>query len=408
MGAESAVNSLADDGVGLFGSWRFRHNLRSDERRKPEDKLLMKIVMQKINVSACAALLLIFSALPAPAQNFSAPPGPGGRNPVCMRLETQLSALDRGTADPARAEQIRRYEDAANNQQAELDKLVAQSRRLGCQGVGFFSLFGGQPPQCGQINNQIQQMRSNLDQILGTLQQLQGNTAGREGQRRSVLVALAENDCGPQYRTAAAPQQRGFFDTLFGPGTGPGSIMAPVEPSESSTFRTVCVRTCDGYFFPVSYSTSPSRFTEDERACQRMCPAAEVQLYTYRNPGEEISQAVSLHGHAYSDLPTAFAYRKEVNKACSCKRADQTWADALKQLDDNTIEQGDIVVTDERAKQLSQPKVDAQGKRIDPRTNRPAQTPAAAPGTTTSNEPTAASSEKRQVRTVGPTFVPAR
>ena len=368
----------------------------------------MNIAMQKIGLGVCAVQLLIASALPAPAQNFSAPPGTAGRNPVCLRLETQLSAIDRGTADPARAEQIRRYEDAANKQQAEFDKLVAQSRRMGCQGVGFFSLFSGQPPQCGQINNQIQQMRSNLDQILGTLQQLQGNTAGREGQRRSVLVALAENDCGPQYRIAAAPQQRGFFDTLFGPGTGSGTIMAPVEPSQSSTFRTVCVRICDGYFFPVSYSTSPSRFPEDEQACQRMCPAAEVQLYTYRNPGEEIAQAISLHGHPYSGLPTAFAYRKEVNKACSCKRAGQTWADALKQLDDNTIEQGDIVVTDERAKQLSQPKLDAQGKRIDPRTNRPAQTPAPAPATTTAAESPPAAGEKRQVRSVGPTFVPAR
>jgi hypothetical protein len=57
-----------------------------------------------------------------------------------------------------------------------------------------------------------------------------------------------------------------------------------------------------------------------------MCPAAEVQLYTYRNPGEEITQAVSLNGHAYSDLPTAFSYRKEVNRACSCRRAGQTWS----------------------------------------------------------------------------------
>jgi hypothetical protein len=360
--------------------------------------------MQKLNFGAAAALLIVV-ALPAQAQNFPGPPPATNRNPACMRLEAQLSAVDRGTADPARADQIRRFEEASNKQQVELDKLVAQSRRAGCQGSGFFSLFSGQPAQCGQINNQIQQMRANLDQILGTLQQLQGNTAGREGQRRSILVALGENDCGPQYRSAAVQQQRGFFDTLF----GPGSVMAPPDlqqPYQSSTFRTVCVRTCDGYFFPISYSTSPNRFAEDEQTCQRMCPAAEVQLYTYRNPGEEITQAVSLHGQAYTELPTAFNYRKEVNKACSCKRAGQTWADALKQLDDNTIEQGDIVVTDERAKQLSQPKVDAQGKRIDPRTNRPAQTPAAAAAGSAPAETTPA--EKRQVRTVGPTFVPTR
>ena len=362
-------------------------------------------MMRNINLGFCAALLLVGSAVPAFAQNFPGQPGAAGRSPVCARLETQLAAVDRGTADPARADQIRRFEEAANKQQSELDRITDQSRRIGCQGSGFFSLFSNQPAQCGQMNAQIQQMRANLDQILRTLEQLQGNTAGREGQRRSILVALADNDCGPQYRSAALPQHRGFFDTLF----GPGSIMAPAEqqPYQSSTFKTVCVRTCDGFFFPISNSASPSRFADDERACQRLCPAAEVQLYTYRNPGEEIAQAVSLSGRAYSELPTAFNYRKEVNKACNCKRAGQNWADALKQLDnDNTIEQGDIVVTDERAKQLSQPRVDAQGKKIDPRAPA-AQTPGAS-SAAPAGEPAVASDEKRKVRTVGPTFMPAR
>jgi hypothetical protein len=358
--------------------------------------------MRKFNFSACAALLLIGSALPALAQNYPVQqPGAAGRNPACLRLETQLTAIDRGTTDPSRADQIKRYEDASSKQQAELDKLVAQSRRVGCQGAGFFALFSGQPAQCGQINNQIQQMRTNLDQILATLQQLQGNTAGREGQRQSVIAALAQNDCGPQYRQAAVQQQRGFFDTLFGPGSGPGSIMAPDQPldgSQGSGYRTVCVRTCDGYFFPVSYSAAATRFAQDEQTCQRMCPSAEVLLYTFRNQGEDINQAVSLSGHAYTELPTAFAYRKEVNKACSCKRPGQTWSDALKQLDDNTIEQGDIVVTDERAKQLSSAP-SAPGKRPAAKpTTTPAATPAAAP----------ASGEKRQVRSVGPTFIPAQ
>ena len=36
-------------------------------------------------------------------------------------------------------------------------------------------------------------------------------------------------------------------------------------------------------------------------ACQRMCPAAEVSLYAYHNPGEEMAQAVSLNGRPYSE-----------------------------------------------------------------------------------------------------------
>ena len=44
-------------------------------------------------------------------------------------MEAQLASLDRGNDDPARADQIRRTEDAVNRQQFEVDRLVAQGRR---------------------------------------------------------------------------------------------------------------------------------------------------------------------------------------------------------------------------------------------------------------------------------------
>jgi hypothetical protein len=357
---------------------------------------------------ALAFAIAAIAAVPMPAeaqQSFpGAGPGPGGRSQACLRLEAQLAAVDRGNVDPARADQVRRFEEAAGRQQAELDRLTAQARRQGCEGRGFFSLFGGQPAQCGPLNAQIQQMRANLDRILGDLQGMQANSPGREGQRRALLVALAQNDCGPQYRSAAVPQ-RDFFDSLFGPGT----ILSPSVPA-SDTYRTLCVRTCDGFYFPISYSTTPSKFGEDERVCQRMCPASEVVLYSHRNPGEDVPQAVSASGRNYTELPNAFAYRKQVNTACSCKAPGQTWADALKHLDDQTVERGDIVVTEDRAKQLSQPRVDAQGRpiRVDPRLNAaPKQGPAPA---ATEETPASPSGEpaKRQVRSVGPAFYPVR
>ena len=50
--------------------------------------------------------------------------------------------------------QIQATVEAVANQQAQLDRLVAQARRSGCEGSGFF-LFGGGGPQCGDINGQI-------------------------------------------------------------------------------------------------------------------------------------------------------------------------------------------------------------------------------------------------------------
>jgi Protein of unknown function (DUF2865) len=364
----------------------------------------------KICYLAFALLFGAFGAANAQAQGYP-PPGAGSQASVCVRLESQLAAVDRGTADPARAEQIRRYEDTAGRQQAELDRTIAQYQRMGCQGGGFFSLFSSQPAQCGPLNGQIQQMRANLDRALYDLERLKGGTADQAAQRRGLLIALAQNDCGPQYRQAAAQQQGGgFFEQLFGPGGG--SIFGPSD-TQSSTYRTICVRTCDGFFYPVSFSTVPSRFRDDEKICQSTCPAAEVMLFSHRNPGEEVAQATSLSGKLYTELPNAFKYRQSFDPSCSCKKAGQTWAEALKQLDDYTVERGDIVVTEEKAKTLSQPK-DAQGRPL--ATPRP---PAGKPDPKAAANPPAASDSasnaapekdatKRTVRSVGPTFIPVR
>ncbi|MGP0094054.1 MAG: DUF2865 domain-containing protein [Xanthobacteraceae bacterium] len=365
-----------------------------------------------------AAFLLALSTGVATAQlggtpaGSAPPPGPGGaagRNPLCARLVAQLTAFDQGGQDPARADQIKRYEDSVSRQQAELDRTVAQARRSGCEGSGFFSLFNGQGAQCGDINSRISQMRGNLDKMISDLQQLQAG-GDRTGQRRALIQTLAQYDCGAQYRSAVATQPRGFLEQLFGPGEGPGPDVAPTDMPSGSTFRTLCVRTCDGYYYPISFSTLPSHFQEDERACQRTCPATEAILFMHHNPGEDVSQAVSLAGRRYSDLPNAFRYRKEFVATCSCRAAGQSWADALKKADDrDSLDRSDIVVTEERAKQLSQPLGQPQGR-------RPAKPPAGTPATTTAAPPPAAATASAPpdapsggpIRSVGPTFIPPR
>jgi hypothetical protein len=232
-------------------------------------------------------------------------------------------------------------------------------------------------------------------------------------QRQSVIGALAQNNCGPQYRAAAA-QPRGFFESLFGGNTGTAAPPAPGDYPQvgGSGYRTLCVRTCDGFYFPISYSTSPPRFAEDEQTCQKLCPAAEAVLYSHRNPGEDVAQAVAGNGRVYRDLPNAFRYRREFNPSCSCKSPGQSWAEALGQGKDATVERGDIVVTEERAKQMSQPR-DAQGRPLPPpqRTDArkgAATMPAIAPADAADPRAAEADPAKRVVRPVGPTFIPAR
>jgi hypothetical protein len=322
-------------------------------------------------------------------------------NPACQRLEAQLTSLDNGNNDPARADQIRRADETIKRQQFDVDKLVSQGRRLGCENSGFFSIFNNPPAQCGALNRQIDQQRTALERLQNDFERLNGGTTERASQRQSLLIALGNNGCGPQYRQAAlAGQQGGFFDRLFGSN---GGIFSSAPGPMGGTYRTICVRTCDGFYYPISFATSQDRFRDDEQTCQRMCPASEVALYSYHNPGEEVAQAVSLSGRPYSELPTAFSYRKALDKTCSCRKPGESWSQALKINGvDDTIAPGDVVVTEQNAKRLSQPRIGADGKPIRaaaPATGNPG--PAA-------DAPADTDPAKRTVRTVGPTFLPVR
>jgi hypothetical protein len=395
----------------------------------PENLMLFRdhrhlciLTLMALVMAGSAAVAQVGPPPPAPPPP-AAPAGPAG-NPMCPRLEAQLASIDRGGGDTAKAEQVRRYEEAAAKQQGELDRVTSQAKRQGCDSSGFFSLFSGQSAQCGPINGQIQQMRANLDQITTSLERLRGGSgfgnAERDNQRRSVLQALAQNNCGPQYANAARGSGN-FLDNLFGNNNNNNTAAAPAPDlgPQSGTFRTVCARSCDGAYFPISFATVPSRFADDEKTCKNLCPASEATLYTYRNPGEDMNQAVSVSGQPYSAMPNAFRYRQEFVPSCSCKAAGQTWSEALKSIDDKAAaeQQGDIIVTEESAKKMSQPPQQRAApvakKKGAAAPATAAGGPAPAPTAEPPPAPAAASSDvtpakDRPVRSVGPTFIPAR
>lgn len=333
----------------------------------------------------------IGQSAPPPSQAQTANPNP---NPVCSRLEAQLGAIDRGVADPNRAAQIKRSDDNVAKQQGDLDRMVAQSRRLGCQSNGFFSIFSNQPPQCTGLNNQIEQARSNLDRAMSDSQRVQSGGAGeQESQRQTVLAALSQNNCGPQYRAAAQP--RGLFDNLFGGNSNYGGV----DVSQGGTYRTLCVRTCDGFYYPISFATTPARFADDEATCKATCPASDVALYAHPT-NADVRSATSISGRPYTDLANAFRYRQAFDPACSCRKVGQSWADALGGIKDS-VGAGDIVVTDEKSKALAQP--------IRPAAPRTAKQSTAAPQTAPNAStapanaaPATGTDQSRTIRSVGP------
>lgn len=313
-------------------------------------------------------------------------PFAGAAGADCERLRRAIS-------ESSRSGQSSQYQAAAERQRAEITRTVAYAEQIGCNNRKFL-FFGSDPPaQCGQIQARIGRMRANLDD-------LRARAGGGPG-GRGELIARYNSQCGSQ-----PSQPAGILDALFGQPK-PGDVEeqplspdgeAPGGPDEKSAAPTgearaggkaVCVRSCDGAFFPVSYAASSNRLDSLAEMCRALCPNTEVTLYTYPVTGE-IEQAVSINGARYMDSPTALRFRKVFDPSCSCRRHGQSWASALAPAEAllGKEDKSDIIVTPEKAAELSRPKGDLKpepkiksGKAAKGATASPS-TPGAAPSVT--------------------------
>jgi Protein of unknown function (DUF2865) len=244
----------------------------------------------------------------------------------CMQLQQELASARGGGGGSQLPAIDRQIQDATRVYQGT----KAAMEDAGCYERGFLIFGRGlvRSPKCLQMNNRVEDARRQVDQ----LQQQRAAITGGGGNRRrqaELMDALARNGCGGQIQQPAR-RESGGGGGLFG-WFGRDRAQEPdqqysnqpvyrsIDPN--GRYRSVCVRTCDGFFFPISYSTYAGRLAQDAAQCQSSC-AAPAELYVYRNPGQEIDQAISLNGVPYQELPAAFKYRTAYVKGCSCKETE--------------------------------------------------------------------------------------
>lgn len=88
-------------------------------------------------------------------------------------------------------------------------------------------------------------------------------------------------------------------------------------PSLGGGLRTICVRRCDGYYFPISFSTSRQQMQRDEAVCQSMyAEAGQAELFAHTFH-DDIANAVSIRGERYGDNYWAFLFRDHFSPTCS-------------------------------------------------------------------------------------------
>jgi hypothetical protein len=122
---------------------------------------------------------------------------------------------------------------------------------------------------------------------------------------------------------ARMPEYRFDFGRMGPPPPGYGGN-SPYDnggyEEDYGTYRTLCVRLCDGFYFPISDGVRRERLYNDSHQCSQRCDG-EARLFYYSTAGGSAETAVDLSGRRYVDLPNAFRYRKALVNGCTCKPA---------------------------------------------------------------------------------------
>ncbi len=240
------------------------------------------------------------------------------RSDICLRLEQQLVRQSRqGNQGRSRLPQIEADIRAANRAWRRAEN---QLERRNCFEYFLFSKSIRRTRRCVKLANASDAARRKLAQLQGEKQRIQ--SASRSSYQDDVIRELARNGCGQQYAQEARRRDRNIFSGFWGDDEGGSGYGNNYNRLPFATYRTLCVRMCDGYYFPVSFSTLPSHFQRDSDVCRSKC-AAPAKLFYYQNPGGAIGDMVDAEtNEPYNQLKTAFLYRKKYIDGCSCKVAE--------------------------------------------------------------------------------------
>jgi hypothetical protein len=80
----------------------------------------------------------------------------------------------------------------------------------------------------------------------------------------------------------------------------------------------MCVRLCDGFYFPISFSATRDKFRTDEGKCERQCPSRS-RLFVYRNFDQALEDMVDLKDEPYASLATAHRFKAVYMADCTCQ-----------------------------------------------------------------------------------------
>ena len=278
-----------------------------------------------------ASLSLIATAGPTRAQGVD-----------CDGLRQQMAAAQQ--SDPGREA---RFARAIEQQRTELARTQAYGDSIGCGGLNLF----GAPAQCDTVETRINRQQENLAALEAQSRLI------RNGDPNQIadLTARYNASC----RTAPDADTAIYADPGLVDRDGNPSIMdegSQAEHRPQGGGKAICVRTCDGGFFPLGSGVRNDSLDAMQALCSAQCPNTEAKLYTTSDT-DNISEAVALDGTPYTALPAAFRFQKTHDAACTCKPPNQSWVEALAKAEEmlDKTDTHDVTVTEKMSRDMARP-----------------------------------------------------
>lgn len=335
----------------------------------------------------------------------------------CDRLRSEIAAVDTALTGTPASETLA----ALRKAERDRERTIAFSKSLGCDDVRIPLLSGPVPSQCPALKSQVKQ----LDATIAGLRDeaARGMNSADLPRRKAELTKAFETICigvappqsaggfappadipsktsdpvasgqAPQpvpsqatkpvqKQVAAKPVPSGLFESLFGfsfddagESEMPDGPLGDMGVDSAGGSRTICVRTCDGFYFPINGYASQSRLQLDQDICRASCPTAETRLFVQGVEANVDTATAVDDGTPYTALPNAFKYRTAIDATCACRLQGKTWAETLTEAERilGVNGQSDAQISELKAQELSRPKeIRAnRNKKNDPKAKTP-------------------------------------
>lgn len=252
---------------------------------------------------------------------------------LCEDIIEQLNSEQTIIGNTAEARYLTR---AIAHQNSRILQIRNDMRRSSCS-IGSVIIYGKQNASlCGELGDQLIEARAELDYLTAKKidVRLSRQVTPDIDERRELIRTWDETGCDKLRQVplnndlTTAPMTPVVIGRDSVPLNQSITIIAPRQPMagmkqrELGSLRALCVRTCDGKFFPLSSNASPLDFSSLATQCQAACPASQTELYYHSLNGQETKDMVSTtSARPYTALPNAYLFQKpggSNDQSCSC------------------------------------------------------------------------------------------